>query len=91
MFYSTESDRPSFSTVHLIDQALTTLKQSVATQLEQETRLERLCLGWQKSWLSQCEQLRVRIEMLEARLAPWMTDNAEGPRLALVSHNDDVA
>ncbi len=91
MSYSTESDCSSFPNVRLIEQALKTLKQSISTHLEQETRLERLCLGWQQSWLSQFEQLRTRVEKLEARLAPWMTDHVEGPRLALMLHQEEVA
>ena len=91
MFYSTESDCPSLSSVRLVERALMTLKQSVATHLEHKTRLERLCVGWQKSWTSQCDELKYRIDVLEARLAPWMTDAAEAPRLAVVLHQEDAA
>lgn len=91
MSYSTESECPSFPNVHLIEQAFKTLKQSVSTHLEQETRLERLCTGWHQNWMSQCEQLRMRIETLEARLAPWLTDRNDGPRLAVIAHHEEVA
>ena len=75
----------------LIEQAIKTLKQSVASHLEQETRLERMCRGWQQKWMTQCEQLRNRIETLEAQLMPWMTERAEGPRLAVISRSEDAA
>ena len=91
MFHSTKSELMDFPNVRLIEQAIKTLKQSVLSHLERETRLERLCLGWQQKWLSQCEQLRIRIESLEAQLAPWMTDRADGPRLAVISRHEDVA
>lgn len=91
MFYSSESDCSSFPNVRLIEQALKTLKQSVSTHLEHETRLERLCQGWHQNWLSQCDQLRLRIETLEARLAPWMTERADGPRLAVISQQEETA
>ena len=91
MFYSTESDFPSFPNVRLIDQALKTLKNSVSTHLEHEARLERICSGWHQNWLSQFEQLRVRIENLEARLSPWMTERPDGPRLAMIPAHEEVA
>lgn len=90
MFHTISSDS-HFPNVRLIEQALKTLKQSVESHLEQETRLERLCRGWQQNWLSQCEQLHTRIDRLEAQLAPWMTNREEGPRLAVVSRHEDVA
>lgn len=89
MFHTT-SDATHFPNVRLIEQALRTLKQSVETHLEQETRLERLCRGWQQNWLAQSEQLRNRIDKLEAQLAPWMA-REDGPRLSLVSHKEDAA
>ena len=91
MFVPTESDCPSFPNVRLIEQALKSLKQSVAAHVEHESRLQRLCAGWQQTWLSQCDQLRSRIERLEAHLAPWMTERAEGPRLAVITQHEDAA
>jgi len=89
MFVLTESDRPAFSNVRLIEQAVTRMKQSVAQQLERESRMERLFSSCHEKWRIQCEQLRSRIETLEARLAPWMTERVEGPRLALVGHPEE--
>lgn len=91
MFYSTESACPSFPNVRLIEQALSTLKNSVSTHLEQEARLDRLCSGWSQNWMSQFEQLRHRIDELEARLSPWMVEPADGPRLAMIPHHEEVA
>ena len=89
MFPSIESELPSMANVRLIEQAMKSLKQNVAIHLERESRLERFYMGWQQKWLLQCEQLRVRIESLEAQLSPWMVDQTEGPRLALVSHPEE--
>jgi len=91
MSASSESDYSSYPNVRLIEQALRTLKQSVTSHIEHESRLERLCQSWQESWSSQCEQLRLRLETLEARFAPWMTEQASAPRLAVVSHQEDAA
>lgn len=91
MYYSTESECPSLPKLHLIEQALNSLKQSVQAHLDQESRLERLCLGWHQNWQMQLEQLRMRIEALEARLSPWMIERGEGPRLAMINHHEDVA
>ena len=90
MFHTMSSDAAHFPNVRLIEQALRTLKQSVESHIEQEARLERLCRGWQQNWLSQSEQLRNRIDQLEAQLAPWM-DRDEGPRLSVVSRQEDAA
>lgn len=91
MSHSTESDCSTFSNVRLIEQALKALKQSSAVHLEQDQRLERLYCGWQQKWLTQFDQLRIQIEMLEARLSPWMTDHSRGPRLAVISQQEDAA
>jgi hypothetical protein len=91
MFQSNEPDCSPFPNGRLIEQAFKSLKQSVTTHLEHESRLERYCLGWQQNWMSQCEQLKNRIEALEARLAPWMTEPVDGPRLAMISRQDDAA
>ena len=91
MSSSSESDYSSYPNLCLIEQALRTLKQSVSNHLEHENRLERLCQTWQETWSTQCEQLRLRLETLEARLAPWMTEQVGGPRLAVVSHQEDAA
>jgi hypothetical protein len=91
MFVPNETDGSSFPNVRLIEQAFKTLKQSVVAHVDHESRLQRLCLGWQQKWMSQCEELRIRIENLEARLAPWITEQREGPRLAVVSRNDEAA
>lgn len=91
MFVLTESDRPAFSNVRLIEQAVTRMKQSVAQQFERESRMQRLFTSSHEKWMTQCEQLRSRIEALEARLAPWMTERVEGPRLAVVDHEDETA
>ena len=90
MFQATESDFPTHSNINLVGQALKNLKHSVSMHLEQETRLETLCLFWQQKWLSQCEQLRNRIDSLEAQLAPWMTEPIDGPRLAVISHHEEI-
>ena len=91
MFHPMESNSPSLPNVRLIETALKSLKQSVSSHLESETRLERMCLGWQQKFLSQCEQLRARIDSLEAQLAPWMNDRTDGPRLAVMSQHEEVA
>ena len=88
MFHPTESDSPIPQNMRLIEQALKTLKQNVS---DHETRLERLSLNWHQTWLSQCEQLRNRIDTLEARLSPWMAERPDGPRLAVISHQEDAA
>lgn len=91
MFHSSESEVSSFMNSRLIEQALKSLKQTIALHHEREQRLERLYSGWQQQWLSKYEQLRMQIETLEARLAPWMMDRTDGPRLAVVSHHEDAA
>lgn len=91
MLQSSESDCPSFSNIRLVEQAMNSLKQTVMAHLESETRLERIYLGWQQKWLSQFDQLRMQVEALESRISPWLVDSSEGPRLAVVSHHEDVA
>ena len=91
MLQSSDSEFSSFPKFRLIEEAMSSLKKSVSAHLECETRLERLYLGWQQKWLSQFNQLRMQIETLEARISPWMSDPADGPRLAVVSHHEDVA
>ncbi|WP_010588099.1 hypothetical protein [Schlesneria paludicola] len=88
MFRPTESDSPSVPNLRLIEQALKALKQNVN---DQETRLDRLCVSWHKTWLSQCDDLRNRIDTLEARLSPWMNERPDGPRLAVISQQEDAA
>lgn len=91
MFHSTESDSPSLPNVRHLEQALGSLMQSVTSHFDRESRLERFSLGWQQKWFTQFEQLRSRIDALEAQLAPWMTDRNEGPRLAVVPQSEDAA
>jgi hypothetical protein len=91
MFVPTTSDSPAFPSVHRMQQALSRLKRGVASHVEHESRLHKLFAVCQEKWLSQFEQLRTRIETLEARLAPWMTDRDEGPRLAVVPPQEDAA
>ncbi|WP_397568716.1 hypothetical protein [Schlesneria sp. T3-172] len=88
MFALTESDRTNFSNVRLIEQAVTRMKQTVAQQFERESQMQRLFTTSHERWMSQYDQLRSRIETLEARLAPWMTERVEGPRLAVVDHEE---
>ena len=88
---SIESDRPSPSTLHLVDLALQMLKVNVEKQIEQGIRLDRLYQGWHQSWLSQYEQLRGRIETLESRMAPWINERASSPQLCLISQQEDAA
>ena len=91
MFVPTTSDRPAFPHVQQVEQALSNLRQRVTVHVERESRLHQLFAVCQERWLSQFEQLRNRIEMLEARLAPWMTDRDEGPRLAVVPTQEDAS
>ena len=91
MSVPTENSLMTFPDARLIEQALRTLKQSVQVQVETESRLQRLCTAWQGNWSTQCNQLHSRIEMLEARLAPWIADVTEGPRLAVISQHEDAA
>ena len=91
MSVPTENSLLTFPDARLIEQALRTLKQSVQVQVETESRLQRLCTAWQGNWSTQCNQLQNRIEMLEARLAPWIADVTEGPRLAVISQHEDAA
>ena len=58
---------------------------------EAESRLHRLFAVGQEKWLSQCEQLRSRIDLLEARISPWMTEPADRPRLAVIPRQDESA
>ena len=91
MFVPTETHDPSFSKIRLIDQAIKTIKQNLLAHLEQESRLHRIFTFGQEKWLSQCEQLRNRIELLEARISPWMTEPAERPRLAVIPLQEESA
>ncbi len=91
MRFSSESDRPSPTTLQLVDMALQMLKQNVEQNIEQGMRLERLYVGWRQSWQSQYDQLRNRIETLETRIAPWVVEQVQGPQLSLISHQDDAA
>ena len=75
MFVPTESHCPSLSKIRLIDQAIK----------------HRLFAVGQEKWLSQCEQLRSRIDLLEARISPWMTEPADRPRLAVIPRQDESA
>lgn len=91
MFVPTHSDCPAFPNVRQMENALLRLKQGVATQVERESQLHRLFATCQEKWLAQFEQLRTRIDALEARLAPWMTDADAGPRLTVVPTQEDAA
>jgi hypothetical protein len=91
MPFSSDSNQPSSSTLHLVDMALQMLKQNVEKHIEQGMRLERLYVGWRHSWQTQYDQLRNRIETLETRVSPWVAERVQGPQLALISHQEDAA
>jgi hypothetical protein len=91
MFVPTHSECPAFPTVRRMEFALARLKKGVSAHVEQESQFHRMFATCQEKWLSQFEQLRARIEALEARLAPWMTDREAGPRLAVVPPHEDAA
>ena len=91
MFVPNSTECPKFPGVHRMEQAVSRLTLGVAAHMERESQLQRLFAVCQEKWLSQFEQLRIRIETLEARLAPWMTDRDEGPRLAVIPPHDEVA
>jgi hypothetical protein len=91
MFVPTESQGPSFSKIRLIDQAIKRMKQNLVAHLEQESRLHHLFAVGQEKWLTQFEQLRNRIELLEARISPWMTEPADRPRLAVIPQQEESA
>ena len=90
MFVPTESHGPSFSKIRLIDQAIKGVKQNLVAHLEKESRLHHLFAVGQEKWLAQCEQLRSRIELLEARISPWMTEPADRPRLAVIPRQEET-
>jgi ferritin-like metal-binding protein YciE len=90
MFVSTECFSPPVRGIHRMEHAITRLKQGLAANAEREVRLRRLFAGHQQKWLSDLEQLRDKIELLEAQLAPWMIDRDEGPRLTVVTHQESV-
>lgn len=91
MFHSTDPNHTSFPNVRLIEQALKSLKNNLSVHFEQEARLEQLFSGRMQNWTTQFEQLRHRIEELEARLSPWMVEPADGPRLAMIAPQEEVA
>lgn len=91
MLSSSHPDNLSLPNVRLIEQALKNLKRCVSEHFEQEARFERVCVQWHQDWRMQFEQLRSRIDGLEARLAPWMIDHTEGPRLARLAPQEEVA
>ena len=91
MFVPTESHGTSFSKIRLINQAIKCMKQNLVAHLEQESRLHRLFAVGQEKWLSQCEQLRNQIEILEARISPWMSEPAERPKLTVISRQEEPA
>ncbi|RLS83448.1 MAG: hypothetical protein DWI02_00535 [Planctomycetota bacterium] len=95
MFVPFTTDHSFFPHGQLMQQLLSTLQRGVASHIKQETRLHRLFASCQEQWLTQSEQLRSRIEMLEARLAPWMVDRTERvgeqPRLVVVAPQDEAA
>lgn len=66
MFVPPHSDRPSFPSVQHMERALLRLKQGVSTHLERESQLHQMFAACQEKWLAQIDQLRLRIEMLEA-------------------------
>lgn len=90
MLQSSESDFSSIPNSCLLEQAMYALKQTVSAHLECESRLERLYLGWQQRWFSQFSQIRMQIEALESRISPWINEASHAPRLAVVSHQEDV-
>ena len=83
-------DSSTFSNIDVIQQAMKALSQTVRAHVDRESRLERFCQGWQQNWLAQCDQLRMRIDLLESQLAPWITTQSDGPRLSIVSSHDDA-
>lgn len=91
MLFSPESEYSTLPNIHLVEQALKNLKKCVSEHFEQEARFERTCVQWHQDWRSHFEQLRLRIDGLESRLAPWMIDHAEGPRLAQITPYEEVA
>ena len=91
MLVSSDSEYLNLPNVRLIEQALKNLKRCVSEHFEQEARFERVCVQWHQDWRSQFEQLRARIDGLEARLAPWMIEPTEGPRLARLAPQEEVA
>ena len=66
------------------ERALRSLKQSMATHVDRESRLCHVYGEWQETCLTRAEQLHHQIAELEARLSPWMP-RGELPRLAVVS------
>ena len=88
-FDSSDSFQQSAQVIRA-EQALVTLKQRVASQANQQSRLKRFYREWQQNWLCQTEQLRRQMDELESRLAPWMPRD-ESPRLSVVSHTEEAA
>lgn len=89
MFVPSDSRVPMMSSLQHMEQAVSRLMRGVATHIDRETRLTRMFAACQDQWMSQFEDLRSRIEALEARLAPWIRDQEDGPRLAVVSTESD--
>ena len=72
------------------EQALMTLKQRVASHANQQSRLKRFYREWQQNWLCQAESLRLQMDELESRLAPWMPRN-DVPRFSVVGQSEEAA
>lgn len=69
------------------EMALRSLKQTVTSHIDRETRLCHVYGEWQETCLTRTEQLRQQVAELQARLAPWMP-RGESPRLAVVSRTE---
>ena len=90
MFVPTHSDCQAFPGIRHMEFAILRLKESVAAHADKESLFYLKFAICQEKWSSQFEQLRARIENLEARLAPWMTERDEGPRLAVVPRSEEA-
>ena len=90
MFVPSHANRPMFPNVQQMERALLRLKQGVTTHVERESQLHQMFAACQEKWLAQYEQVRMRIDALEARLAPWMNVDA-GPQLSVVPRQEDAA
>lgn len=90
MYVPSHSPIPMASGLQKMEQAISRLMRGVAMHLDRETRLTRSFAVSEDRWSSQFEELRCRLEELEARLAPWIRDQEDGPRLAVVPVERDV-
>lgn len=71
------------------ERALRSLKQSVATNVDRESRLCHVYGEWQETCLTLTEQLHQQIAELQARLAPWLP-RGETPRLSVVDRAEEM-